>query len=81
MIGRALIALIDFYQRRGGGRRYLVECNFTPSCSAYAKSAIRRHGTYHGLKLAWSRLRRCNDPNRRERVSDPVPEVLPPVGS
>jgi uncharacterized protein len=77
MIARALIALIGLYQRRGGGERYLVECNFSPTCSAYAKAAIRRHGTVGGVRLAIGRLRRCNDPNRREKISDPVPKVAP----
>lgn len=77
MIGRALIALIGWYQRRGGGSRYLVECNFTPTCSSYVKKAILRFGAVEGLKLGYARLRRCNDPNRREKLRDPVPKSLP----
>ena len=77
MIARALVWLIDLYQRRGGGRRYLVECNFTPSCSAYAKQAIRRFGAIDGMRLAVARIRRCTDPNRHQKISDPVPDAYP----
>ena len=77
MIARALIALIGLYQRRGGGERYLVECNFSPTCSAYAKKAIRHHGAVEGVRLAIGRLRRCNDPNRRDKIPDPVPKIMP----
>ena len=79
MMGRTLIALINLYQKRGGGRRYLVECNFSPSCSNYAKGAIRRHGAYRGLGLILERLRRCNDRVQRKKYFDPVPEFLPRV--
>lgn len=76
MIARLLVRIIEFYQRRGGGRRYLVECNFTPTCSAYAKSAIGRFGALAGGRLALGRLRRCNDRNRRRKMHDPVPKTL-----
>jgi putative component of membrane protein insertase Oxa1/YidC/SpoIIIJ protein YidD len=79
MIARALVTLIGLYQRRGGGGRYLVECNFLPTCSAYAKKAIRRHGAAAGLRLAIGRLRRCSDPNRSDKILDPVPVVMPHV--
>jgi putative component of membrane protein insertase Oxa1/YidC/SpoIIIJ protein YidD len=76
MAARLLIALIDAYRRRGGGRRMLVECNFEPSCSLYAREAIARHGARRGGRLAWARLRRCRD---RERLH-PVPDPVPPAG-
>lgn len=34
-------------------------CRFTPSCSEYAKIAIRKHGTLKGLSLAFVRLLHC----------------------
>jgi len=77
MIARLLIGLITLYQRRGGGRRYLVECNFTPSCSEFAKTAIERFGARAGVGLAIARVRRCDDRNLRHKIHDPVPEVLP----
>lgn len=79
MIARLLIRLIELYRQRGGGRRLWVECNFTPSCSAYAQEALRKHGAFHGSKLAVRRIRRCNDPNLLKPVDDPVPDALPDI--
>ena len=35
-------------------------CRFTPSCSEYAKQALRKHGPIKGLYLAVWRILRCN---------------------
>jgi len=35
-------------------------CRFTPTCSEYAKQALRRHGPIKGLYLAIWRILRCN---------------------
>lgn len=35
-------------------------CRYTPSCSAYSKQAIEKHGSLKGSALAVSRLLRCN---------------------
>ena len=35
-------------------------CRFTPTCSAYAVEAIRRHGPFKGFYLAAKRLLRCH---------------------
>lgn len=43
-LARFMIALIDRYQRAGGGERLLVTCNFEPSCSRYTREAIERYG-------------------------------------
>lgn len=77
MIARILVGLISLYQRRGGGQRFLVECNYTPSCSEYAKTAIERFGVRAGVGLAIARIRRCNDRNRIHKIYDPVPVSLP----
>jgi putative membrane protein insertion efficiency factor len=62
-------------------------CQFTPSCSEYARLAIRRHGLLAGLLMASDRYQRCNgldreryplDPRTGKRL-DPPPE--PPAGS
>lgn len=37
-----------------------ASCRFTPTCSAYAAEAIRRHGPAKGLRLALNRIGRCH---------------------
>ena len=60
-----------------GYRRYLSpllgsHCRFYPSCSAYARTAIVRHGVRRGGWLAVKRLLRCH-PFHPGGV-DPVPD-------
>ena len=35
-------------------------CRFTPTCSAYALEALRRHGALKGTWLTLKRLARCH---------------------
>src|SRR3712207_7051045 len=35
-------------------------CRFTPTCSAYAIEAIKKHGPFKGLYLAVRRILRCH---------------------
>ena len=35
-------------------------CRFTPTCSAYAIEALRKHGPIKGLYLAVKRILRCH---------------------
>lgn len=37
-----------------------AQCRFHPSCSAYARQALLRHGLAKGLALASRRLLRCH---------------------
>src|SRR5437867_11239924 len=70
-IRRALILLLRAYQLLL--RPALAPaCRFTPSCSAFAREAIERHGAGRGALLAARRLLRCHpwDPGGY----DPVPE-------
>ncbi|MCL2077230.1 MAG: membrane protein insertion efficiency factor YidD [Oscillospiraceae bacterium] len=48
-------------------------CRFTPSCSAYAITALERFGVVKGGYLAFRRLIRCNPYNGGE---DNVPQVF-----
>jgi putative membrane protein insertion efficiency factor len=47
-------------------------CRFEPTCSAYARTAVRRFGLFRGLTLAIWRLLRCNPLS--DGGFDPVPQ-------
>ena len=71
---RLLIALIQRYQQRGGGsQQFGVSCNFTPTCSEYARQAIVRYGVGQGTKLAYQRIRRCRVRDQVGQRPDPLP--------
>lgn len=59
------------------GYQYLISplfppsCRFTPSCSAYAREAVERHGAIKGGWLTLRRLLRCHP--WHPGGSDPVP--------
>ena len=72
MTAKLLIALIRGYQLvlspfLGGA------CRFQPSCSAYAREAIERHGAWRGSLLAARRLSKCHPFGASG--FDPVPET------
>lgn len=69
---RLLLALIDFY-RREISPRVPPTCRFTPTCSAYAREAIERHGALRGCLLGIWRVLRCNPFTKGGY--DPVPPV------
>ena len=46
-------------------------CRFTPSCSAYAVEALRKHGGVRGFRLASARILRCRPGGGSGE--DPVP--------
>ena len=57
-----LLKLIDFYKKNIS--LFLedkgVHCKFEPTCSEYAKQAIKKYGTKKGCILAAKRILRCN---------------------
>jgi len=56
---RVLLAMIAFYQR---WLSPLIppRCRFEPTCSAYAREALARHGLLRGLGLSAWRLLKCH---------------------
>jgi uncharacterized protein len=57
-VARLLLLAVALYQRvpRLGPPR----CRFAPTCSAYAREALIRHGARRGTWLAVRRLARCH---------------------
>lgn len=56
---RAVVAPIKLYQRFISPHTR-AHCKYYPTCSAYAVTAILRHGIFYGGALAIWRLLRCN---------------------
>ena len=54
-----LILLVRFYQVCISPLKPAT-CRFTPTCSAYAIEALRKHGPVKGLYLTTKRLLRCH---------------------
>lgn len=59
IVARALVALIRLYQRFISPG-LPPSCRFHPSCSAYAVTALERHGPLRGSWLAARRIARCH---------------------
>lgn len=75
MLKDLVLRVIARYRETGGGRRWFgVDCNFEPSCSAYAQEAVGRFGLYRGLSLAWNRIRRCRARDCVCKCLEPIPE-------
>jgi len=70
MVRRGLLGVIWLY-RRLISPLFPARCRFHPSCSAYARRAVSKHGPLKGGWLALKRLARCG-PWSRGGV-DPVP--------
>ena len=67
--------MIEKYQKSGGGSKlFNTCCNFEPTCSEYAKQAIKSKGLVFALPIILNRLKRCNDPDKVEPESDPFIE-------
>jgi putative membrane protein insertion efficiency factor len=59
IVGKTMVVAIRGYQRFISPG-LPAACRFHPSCSAYAATAIERHGALRGLWLAVRRLARCH---------------------
>lgn len=73
-MARVLLMVIRFY-RRALSPMIPPSCRYTPTCSAYAEEAIRRHGAGRGSWLATRRLLRCHPWGGSGH--DPVPDPEP----
>lgn len=69
---RHLIRLIEVYQRVAPAR-VRAACRFQPTCSEYAKVALRSRGMLHGLPMIARRLWRCRPPHGGEDHPSPNP--------
>ena len=68
---RLFLLLIRFYQKCISPYTP-PSCRFTPTCSAYAYTAIQKYGALKGGYLALRRLLRCN-PFYKGDYFDPAP--------
>ncbi|MBI5424434.1 MAG: membrane protein insertion efficiency factor YidD [Opitutae bacterium] len=77
---RALDALLWLYQRLVSPALQVAApscgCRFAPTCSHYAREALREHGLLSGLALTARRLAKCGpwhpggiDPVPRKKIS------------
>ncbi len=74
---RVVIGLIRLYQA-GIAPLLPAACRYTPTCSEYAVTAIRRFGAARGSWLAVRRIFRCHPFGGRGY--DPVPPAEPDDG-
>ncbi len=68
---RLCVDMISIY-RSAISPLYPPMCRYTPSCSAYAQEALRKHGLKKGTILTIKRLMRCH-PFVQRPMHDPVP--------
>ena len=58
MLKNILIKIIELYQKIPGS--WHGYCKHIPTCSNYAKQAIKEHGALKGIFLALKRILKCN---------------------
>lgn len=77
-IKKLLVFLIDAY--KVAISPFLPSaCRFTPTCSAYSREALLRHGALKGSALSVKRILKCHP--FHPGGYDPVPSVSNPVQS
>lgn len=79
ILGAVLLGLIAVW-RYGLSAIFPPSCRFEPSCSTYARDAVRIHGPWRGGRMALWRVLRCNPWSHG--FYDPVPlkDRLPEPG-
>ena len=68
----AMLKSVEFYRRAISPYKGGPTCNFVPTCSQYALTAIQRYGAFTGGRMAAGRLLRCHP--WAKGGYDPVPE-------
>lgn len=76
MFTRAVLGLIRVYQMLLSPLMPST-CRYIPSCSEYARTAIKKHGILEGIYLSVCRLLRCHPWS--DWGHDPVPDQSPDV--
>ena len=56
---KSMLVMLRFYKREISPMLPPC-CRYTPTCSEYARQALRKHGPVKGLALAIWRILRCN---------------------
>jgi putative membrane protein insertion efficiency factor len=59
MMRKVVILLIGFYQRFISPLKPPT-CRFYPSCSAYMREAVQKHGVAKGIIMGMGRVGRCH---------------------
>ena len=52
-------------------KKYNVICRFYPPCSNYTIKALEKYGFIKGWRLAYKRIKSCNDKNTESCVDYP----------
>jgi uncharacterized protein len=80
--GRWVVRAISFY-RTSISPAFAPRCRFTPTCSAYAATAVERFGLARGSWLALRRLLRCHPfhAGGHDPVPSPVDTAAPASAS
>jgi putative membrane protein insertion efficiency factor len=72
MANRLVLWMLELYRTVSAPFKHIGCCRFTPTCSAYAIEAFKRHRFAVAMWLTVRRLSRCH-PFYRGVLHDPVP--------